>query len=387
MRRSISLVLLTVVTVVAVGAAFVSQKGGDGIPGSGELVFPTLLTRINDVHEIVASSAGESFSIKRVENRWSIPGKSGYPAAENKIRQLLLGTAALRRIEPKTANPELYSKIGLERPDSKDASSIRFLIRDAAGQAVADYVAGNQKPARGDPDLSEIFIRELSDPQSWLVKGKLPSGKTLVEWMDKVILDIDRTRVRTVKVSHPDGEIVIVSKGKPSDPDFALDDLPAGAKIEEQWRLNDIGRGLAELNLDDVDTEHTEFSDEARAYTVTMHTYDGLRVTMEASKRDDDTFARLKAEFDEESLDPAFMPPTAPESDAAVGSGEGEEGAKGIDALRHAAQVREEVQRLNDRWSAWTYKLPQYKAGYFAKRRSDLIKSEVEMLGESEDSG
>ena len=33
------------------------------------------------------------------------------------------------------------------------------------------------------------------------------------------------------------------------------------------------------------------------------------------------------------------------------------------------------MKRLNERWGGWVYRIPSYKADYFAKRMADLLKA------------
>ena len=70
-----------------------------------------------------------------------------------------------------------------------------------------------------------------------------------------MIIDIDRERVHRVVVEHPDGERVEVEKAAPEAIDFALRAMPEGAEVDGQWKLNDIGRALVKLELEDVSKE------------------------------------------------------------------------------------------------------------------------------------
>ena len=354
MRRN-ALIVLALITVAVAAAAMLARTDTSTIERSGELVFPSLMERINDTVTVVGTSAGESFTLKRADGRWVISERFDYPAADD-ARKLLIGVARLERIEPKTSNPDLYSKLGLDEVTDKQSSSIRYVLEDTGGATLADIIIGDNRPARGDPEANEYYVRQPGDPQSWLVKGNLPERANAVEWLDDRVLSLDRERVRRVTVRHADGEEVVVRKPKPSMQDFELVDMPEGAGIDGEWKLNDMGRALADFELDDVMlASETTFAE--GGFEVDLVTFDGLRVRLQSAKDGDRTLARLEAAFDEPLVTQEFFDVEAE-----------------AEKLRSAEEVRKEAAELNERWRDWVYVVPSYRAGYLSKRRDELIK-------------
>lgn len=413
MRSMRALIILAALTVLAVAAAFYTGKPSGAIPRSGELLLPDLLAEVNEASAIAALRKGERYTLERRDGRWVVRDKGGYPADQGKVRQLLLGLAQLRRIEPKTAKPERYVKLGLADPEKKDSEALRVTVTGKGGATLADLIVGKRRFGKGDPDLSEFFVRQPDDPQSWLVEGKLPSARDLGDWLDQQIAAIDHARIRAVRVTHPDGEVVEVRRGR-DDPDYRLAAVPPDQEVDGDWKVNDIGRALEDLRLDDVlGADEAGFAKAEPWVTLELTTYDGLRVTMRTARDGKRTLARLEAAFD-----PALVEPAAEK--AAAGAGEsggkanaqpGEAGAKpsagsaeqaGQEAAGSGAPsgeektakagedkgekeageqpdhspeaVRKEAAELNARWSGWVYVLPSYKADYLAKRRADLLK-------------
>ncbi len=374
MRHMKSLVGLGVVTAAAVAAAAWYQQETDAIPEREALVFPGLLSKVNDATEIKGTSNGESFTLRLVDSAWVMPEKSSYPAHADKVHQLVVGAADLKRLEPKTSNPELYAKLGLDDPTSAESESVQFTFQDASGNTMAAFVLGQDRPARGNPSLTEYYVRLPDDPQTWLVEGKLPRGKRALDWLDKSILSLDRGRIREVRVTHPDAEQVVVRKSEPTQSDYALVGMPENMAIDGQWRVNDIGRGMSDLELDDVRDEADLPQDAASGYVLELVTFDGLKITMRTTTAGEETYARLEAVFDESAV--------TPESTAKTGAdGQDSESetppasASESEKEKHDPQaVKAEAESLNDRWRGWLYKLPQYKASYFAKRSDDLLK-------------
>ena len=357
MRRVRSLIILAVVALaVAVAAVVVKTETGDSaIPGEGELVFPDLLSRVDEVHRIRAVSGGETFTLAHDGERWTMPERDGYRAVPDKIHKLVVGAAGLTRREPKTSDPARYPRLGLDDPAEEGSGSIRFTLEDDAEGVLADFIIGNRETSRIDLALSEFYLREPDDAQSWLVEGKLSVSRDPVEWLEREVLGIDEARVRAVRVRQADGGRLEVSRSRPGDGDFVLHDIPPGHEVESQWRVNDIGRGLASLRFQDVRRAAGEFEGEP-GFSAVLLTFDGLAVHVNTWREDDGSWLRVRANFDEGAVDLRFGP------------------ADPIEGLLAATSVREEAERLNESWEGWEFRLADFKRSYFTVPTADLVK-------------
>jgi hypothetical protein len=357
--RSKALLILILLTVVVVAAAIMARKDKSDVAGAGQPLFPALLDNINDITTVVGVGGGEAFTLLREGDRWVVSEKYGFPADQGKARQLVLGTARLVRIEPKTSNPDLYHKIGLDDVNVEDSNAVQYSFKNASGETLAEIVIGNSRLGRADPQANEYFVREPAMAQSWLVQGKLPDAIGVIEWLDSSVLKIDRERVRQVSVQHPDGAVVTVSKKKPSQTTFDLLDVADGTELESQFLISDLGRSLATLDMADV-MPASQGSVPDDGLGVEMTTFDGLRVSLRSVKDGERTLARLQAYFDESLIGAEFLP--------------GGEQAEG-EFLLAADVVREEVTRLNSDWEKWIYVLPDYRANYMSVRKEEMIKT------------
>jgi len=362
-----SFTILCAVTVLVSIAAIAVDEDSSAIPGSGELLFPKLLSDINEIEKIEGASAGERFTLTRGSGGWIVPGRSGYPANADKVHKLLVGAAGLKRVEPKTKKEALYSKLGLEDLSSESSRAVSFTFEAAGDSTLASLIVGNSAPAKGDPDASAIYVRLPGDPQSWLVKGKLPKDGALLDWLDRKVLDLERARSREVRVRHEDGEVVVVSKNSPADKDFSLADVPPGKEIDAQWSINDIGRSLTDFDLEDVRPRDAFAADTRPAFTVTMRTFDGLAVVMDVFKDDKEVLGLLKASFEPLHQSPGGQPAGPEDAD----------GSKTPPGLLTPEQVRAEAAKLNARLSNWVYVLPDFKFDHLAKKPADLLKDET----------
>ena len=355
MSKVRNLLILLVITAVVVWAAAYSLEERDPIPEAGSVLYPVLLERINDINRVDVKARGETFVLERGESGWVAPGRAGYPLDGDKVHKLLVGSSALVRIEPKTSNPELYPRLGVEDPDTEETASVRLTLK-AGDDVLADMIVGEGKPAKGDPSSSEYFIREAGQAQSWLVQGTLPQDtETQVEWLSGQIAGIASDRLMQVQITHADGDTVTVVKETPDSESFELADAPEQVEVKDAWRLNDIGRLLSDLDLEDVqpfDAVKDRFDDSVRVVETRSH--DGLVVRMQILKlSDDEHLARLSASFDE--------------AQALAGA------ELKSEALLDAEAVKKEVAALNERWQPWAFRIPSYKASYVAKKVSDLL--------------
>ena len=372
MRSARSILVLAAATAIAVGAVIVVDRDSDTTERAGEVVFPTLFEQLNSVVRVRVTASEGTFNLVRSGDTWGVEEKDGYPVDPDRVHKLLVGVAGMKRVEPKTSDPERYAKLWLEDPTGKDAKSVRFALENDAGTELANWVLGNRRPSKSDATRTELYIRVADDPLTWLAEGSVPGGQGIIDWIDRGVARIDRERLRGVEVVRADGSVVAVNKTRPADLDFALRDIPPGREADSQYRINDIGRFLEDLRFEDVAKSST--LDLAGSVDKRMQatTFDGLRIRLETVMRDGKAWAQLHAEVDEGLVETPV--------DAADASG-GESGKSG-EALKDTAarllpmdEVRAEAERLNARWSGWAYELPSFKRDYLARSMDALTRA------------
>ena len=370
MHGARTVLILAVVTLIAVGAVLFVERESGPVEPVDELVFPALLEQVNSVTRVRVTGREGAFTLLRDGETWVVEEKERYAADPDRMHKLLLGAAGMKRVESKTSNPELYPKLWLEDPSGKDAKSVRFVLEDASGAALADWVLGDRRPSKADAGRTEAYIRVGGDPQAWLVDGSVPGGPTIIDWLDRLVARIERERLRAVEVVHADGAVVAVDKPMPLDDDFVLRDIPSDRETDSQYRINDIGRFLEDLRFEDVAPSSSLDFAGAPDKRMEITTFDGLRVHLETVMRDGDAWVRLSAEVDEGLVE-------AHGEDAGAGTeSEDEPGT-----LRPLDAVRAEAESLNARWKGWAYELPSFKRDYIAKRMDELTRALEEADG------
>ena len=378
MRSARSILVLAAATAIAVGAVIVVDRDSDTTERAGEVVFPALFEQLNAVERVRVTGSEGTFNLVRSGDTWVVEEKDGYPADRDRVHKLLVGAAGMKRVEPKTSDPERYPKLWLEDPAGEDAKSVRFALENDADTELASWVLGNRRPSKSDATRTELYIRVADDPLAWLAEGSVPGGQGIIDWIERGVARIDRKRLRGVEVVRPDGSVVAVSKTRPADPDFAPRDIPPGREADSQYRINDIGRFLEDLRFEDVAKSST--LDFAGSVDKRMQatTFDGLRIRLETVMRDGEAWAQLHAEVDEGLVETPVDAADAPGGE----SGEASKDTAG--GLVPMDEVRAEAQRLNARWSGWAYELPSFKRDYL-DRGMDALTREVEAAAEDKD--
>ncbi len=347
LRRARTTGLLAIVTLaIVIAAVLTHQRSATMAPHStvGPLL-GSLMQRINDTAEVDALHAGAKFSVVLRDGRWVVPEKAGYEASASTVRELIVGVAGLERLEPKTRKTELYPALGLGDPSAADSDSVHFTLKDAGGRELAGLRLGRRRVGKADPGSTEVYVLADGDTQAWLAQGRLPEIRTPLDLIDKRITDIDAARVREVRVTHQDGEQVVISRSDADTAQFALAGMPPGTKVKYDWAIRDIAQIFSGLTLEDVQpTAQPQAA--APEVSVEMHTFDGLVLTLQATRTGKETLARVSAR-----------------SETPAGDTETPENTDGVSA---------EAERINATLGGWTYKLPSYRADGLMKKMADL---------------
>ena len=173
-----SLTVMGLIAVVLIVMALViSQPQESQPPLSGQPVFPGLMSKVNDVTELVVKAQSGTITIVKNGEAWAVKEKHHYPANIGKVREALLGLGELKTVEAKTKKPELYERLGLEDVDAEGSISTSVSLKDSAGTTLADVIVGKQRPSKGTQGQDEVYIRKPEDPQTWLVQGKFSVEK------------------------------------------------------------------------------------------------------------------------------------------------------------------------------------------------------------------
>src|SRR5690606_601435 len=116
-----------------------------------------------------------------------------------KLRQALTALAEARVLEQKTANAELYGRIGVEDTSAPTATGISVALT-APGRDLPAVILGNAEGSR------YRYVRRAGEAQSYLIDRNPDVPRAAAQWLDSVIVSIGPDRVREVTITHSDGE-------------------------------------------------------------------------------------------------------------------------------------------------------------------------------------
>ena len=383
--RTVSVLAATLVVLGAV--ALLAQYDPQPPAPGGGLLLPGLgedLDRITRVHVTGAGSEPVATLARNDDGNWTVAEKDGYPADAEKVRQTLINLAEARIVEPKTANPDFYDRLGVEGVEDEAAGGLAVVLTGA--DTPVNVIVGNTE------GTSQVYIREADQAQSFLVDRNPDAGNETTDWLATEILAIPGSRMAWVTVTHPDGETVTVSKGDSEQSNFDVEEIPPGRELQYASVANVIGNVLSNLNLQDVEPR-TE-TDEPVTVTEFV-TFDGLVITAESIERGEEPWVAFRADYrpPAEESEPEDNP--AQEDAAANASGEVEDELEAdaggtdvaaaeaetegtdVDAVEteaEGADVAAEALDLDRRLSPWRYRIASYQFDQMTRRQDDLLR-------------
>lgn len=311
------------VVVVVLGAVlfFMDSTDKRDTVADGETLLPELRAQINAITKIsvTMSDKGEALTLVNNGNTWVVTEKDDFPADVGKIRKVLLAIADAKTIERKTANPDRYEQLGV------DETGTRVKI-DGPGFTY-EIIVGKSAQS------NYRYVRLASQQQSWLIDKNPDLPADSGGWLKSDIIDIDASRVSAVRITHSSGDQIRLSKAAAEDTNFTVEDIPEGRELSYPTVANGIGGALNDLKLDDV----RKGTPASEAVLTVVDTFDGLQVTVQSEKTDDETWIALSA----------------------TGSGES---ATEADAINAAV-------------AGWLYRVPTYKANLLVRNWADILKA------------
>src|SRR5262249_30436461 len=155
-----------------------------------------------------------------------LPQKGDYPASFEEVNKTLVSLAALETIEPKTARADWLHYIGLDDP-AHGGDGVAITVSDDRSHVLATLVIGKTADIGDTNAAVGLFVRKPNETQSWLVRAEYQPHSDQTDWIDKNILDVDRSRIQSTTVDLPDDKSFEVRREKPADAAFRLAAIPA----------------------------------------------------------------------------------------------------------------------------------------------------------------
>jgi hypothetical protein len=327
------LLLLSGAAVVVVGGALLLQpdEAPAPSPAGAALAFPGLAQRLQSAAKIVATRHDGTLEIARDGETWVLPAKGGYPVRQEKVRELLVGLTELRLVEPRTANPDLLARLGLDDPAREGSTATLLRVLDAQGAVIAELVIGRRRVRTQGNVPESAFVRRPDENQAWLAEGRIPVDSDPQLWLDRDIANLPRERVRRVAINRAGQPPLVLTRAEGPDGKLQVTE-PADAPPTDETSLDEVGRAFEFLTFLDVKPE-AEMPGEALGDS-RFELTDNLAVVVRPRKDGEAFWVTLAAEGDDEAT------------------------------------------RLNARWRGWAYQVGQWKEKSFIPQIADLRRAE-----------
>ncbi len=351
MRQSGLFALFGAAIVAVVVAVLISLGGGGGAndPLVGRPVIPDLDKRLGEVAHITVIHGETTVTLARKDGVWTVPEKDAYPADPAKMRQVLLGLAALRYAEPKTAKPDLYSRLDVEDPDKKGSDARLITLSDDKGALMGELIVGKRRYDMFGGGNDGVYIRTPGQARAWLAGGSLDLPNATLDWLDRNLTQISIDRVKSASFTAADGTKVTIARDQAGAAFAITGGVPAGQKPKGDDSFNDAARALSYFDLDDVKPAAAVPFPDKGTNQAAFTTLDGLSVTVTLLEQDE----------------PGAKPEDKPKKKywaklAAAGTG----------------AAAKEADALNKKLGAWVYAIPEFKATSLSTKLSDLTEPE-----------
>jgi hypothetical protein len=275
MIRPTQVMSLVVAGIALAGAGvwLVSRHGADGTADAQTQVLDLKQAELNSVSRLrIFKGDGSHATLRRDGSRW-IVAERDYAADTGQVRKLLLDLASLQVEEQKTAEPALYSKLGVEEPSSVQATSTGLDI-DLNGKTQR-LIVGKTSGTRS------VYVRVVGAKPSMLATPQLAPDADPRHWLDRSLLDLSPDQVTQLDIKvqgTPDYTIKRSAPGAAAD--FVVAPIPRGRQLADPSAPASQAAALAGLQFDDVRKAGTV---PATAQAI-FQTRDGLNLTLAGIK-------------------------------------------------------------------------------------------------------
>lgn len=306
------------------------------------------------IASIVIGAGENAVKLVRQGNRFVVGSKDNYPAATGKINDLLTFCLDIRTIELITSDPANHES--LDVTEAKAQSVIRFLDKD--GEMITGVVAGSSRLPELQIDKRSTYVRLISSNDVYEAKNAPLSGGSALDYIDKELVNVDRSDVTKVTVTGPDGGYTLRVDDS-NDNNIVLENLPAGKKLKVS-DCRQVLSALSDLSFSDVKKE-SSFEKEKLKFDSTFisELRDSTVYAFKIAKTDGKTYVKCSAEHTGETRKIL----------------ESKDGLKDKEAKFLA---RDRAVEFTEKHQDWVYEISEWKAKNLTRKLAELLEEEKE---------
>jgi hypothetical protein len=262
-------------------------------PVTGGLAFPDLARRLQGAARLELRKHDTGLVVVRQGGSWVLPDKADYPVRPEKLREVLTGLTELRLLEPRTSDPALFGRLGLDDPMQPGSSAVLLRVLDGAGAPLAELILGRRR-VRTQGNLPEsIFVRRPGETQTWLAEARLPVEPDAQLWLDRDIANLPAARIERVVVRRTGAAEIVLVRAEAAEPKLRIES-PAEAPPADPVALDEIGRAFEFLTF--VDVKPTSAATGEALGEARFGLTEGLTVIARPSREGETLWLRLAAE-------------------------------------------------------------------------------------------
>ncbi len=342
-----TLTLLAMATALSVAAAgyAVSREAGFMTASRGEVIFPDLGKRIDEVSKIEIRTVDRTMTMKQGKGGWIMVESGGYALQSKIVKGAILGVASLTYVEAKTRQADKYQKLELRDPETAESHGRGVRIYTKNGDRLADTILGKVRYDMPGTTRDGVYIRQPGNPQTWLALGQVDISRLPSDWLKQEIVNINSDRVKSAETRHPDGEVISVSKQAPTDRNFVMAGIPENKKLKYDRDPDNIATVLENFELDDARRVSDVSFDPEQTISTRITTFDGLNVAI-----------KMFTEKKGGASKPQYWVTLS------------------ASATDTSPERQKEVSEINAHTTPWVYQIPGYKASRLNKRMSEILK-------------
>ena len=386
MKIKTFITLLVILAVLAVAGILLVREQP---PQRGGVALGTQLLADLPVNEVAAirikGPEGDTVSLAKKEEQWVVEDRYGYPADFAKIADFVRSLQQMKVGRSFEASEDTLKRLKLRDPQGADVpddeKGILVELKDEAGKSLAGVVIGKRRKTGQGASTQGQYIRLDQDPMVYLVDKDFASyRREPADWLEKLLVNVEADAVRKVVCEGLDEEGVRYTVERPEEgAELVLLDPPPDKKIKKA-SLGILARALDTLRLDDVmDPEATleSLGIELQA-RLEYRTFDGMiyRVFPGESNTDAERFyLRLEVDYQEPPKKVREAP--AEESDTDKDEAEVEKRPE-----KTPEEMALEAKKMNERLSAWTYQISEWKHGDFITELNEFFEEPEKKEGE-----
>ena len=188
------------------GGWYVSRPAEPGVP-EPRPALPALARLLPFADRVQIAQGGRSLTLERRGQSWGLASQGGYPVRPEMLRKLLNALMELRLLEPRTADPALLGRLGLDA-----ASGTAVSVVETDGAVIGAIIAGHARVRAAGP--AELYVRSAGQAQSWLAQGAIQASADPADWIDHDILSIDPEQVVAARFTRGDDVLALRRDGE-----------------------------------------------------------------------------------------------------------------------------------------------------------------------------